>query len=142
MRRLPATLRTDLIMLPMFVAVVVTGFGFHISGHKGVEASIIVWKSIHIVFSAIFAILVAIHIKQHWVWYRNQFKSFNCRNTLTLLLTAVVVFELLSGVILMTDMTCGPIRGHLHWVIGELLSILAIIHIAGRWKSLKFIIHK
>lgn len=129
-------------MLPVFVAIVVTGFGFHISGHKGVEESIIVWKTLHIVFSVSFVMLAAIHIKQHWVWYRNQFKSFNRSNTLTLLLTAVAAFELLSGVILMIDITFGPICRHLHWVIGELFSILAIIHIARRWKSLVFIIGK
>lgn len=143
MRRLSATLRTDLFMLPLFVTVAVTGVGFHISGHKGVEAFINVWKTLHIGFSTAFAILTAIHIKQHRVWYnRSLAKSFNRRNTLTLLLTAVVVFEIISGYILLTDLTHGPICGHLHWVIGILLSILAIAHIAGRWKSLKFITRK
>lgn len=137
MRKLPATFKTDLFMLPVFVAVAVTGVGLHISGHKGVEAVIGVWKILHIMVSVVFVILTTIHIKQHWGWYINLSKSFNRRNMMTLLLTAATMFELLSGVYLLTDITTGAIYGHLHWIIGGLLLILGIVHIAGRWKPLK-----
>lgn len=139
MKRLPASLKTDIAMLPVFVALAVTGLCYHISGHEGMTKEVGIWRMLHVLFSLAFMALAIIHIKQHRVWYMNLFKPFRMRKTIAVFLTVALILEVLTGLLLLLGLQKSMDCGHLHWIVGVLLIPLCITHITMRWKPLKSI---
>lgn len=96
-------------------------------------------EELHVLFSLVFMALAIIHIKQHRVWYMNLFKPFRMRKTIAVFLTVAMIFEVLTGLLLLLGLQKSMDCGHLHWIVGILLIPLCITHITMRWKPLKSI---
>lgn len=128
----------NLWLLLAFVGTVITGFGFHISGHNGIELHTShLWASCHIISALIFSWLGIIHIKQHWFWYKKLLDVVKGKKTITLILSSLLIFEIVSGLLLLVfGFLEGGICGHLHWIAGELLMVFGVIHIINHRKPL------
>ena len=79
-----------------------------------------------------------LHVWHHWAWYKSLLsKGLGKKSRVTLLLTIAFLFLVVTGVVLIVAID-GPnsTTGHLHYIFGQLLTILSLLHVAKRWKAL------
>ena len=129
---------TDLLLIPVSIASVITGFGLHVTGkgapHKVWEQ----WAAAHVVATVLFLVLGIFHIWHHRAWYKSMFcKGLGKKSLVTLLLTIVFLLLYITGLVLIVAID-GPnsTTGHLHYIFGLLLTILSLWHITKRWKMM------
>ena len=89
----------DLLLIPVSIASVITGFGLHVARKNAPHEVWEQWAAAHVV--------------------------------------ATVLFLVVTGIILIVAID-GPnsTTGHLHYIFGQLLTILSLWHIVKRWKAL------
>ena len=129
---------TDLLLIPVSIASVITGFGLHVAGEDSPHEVWEQWAAAHVVATVLFLVLGILHVWHHWVWYKSLFgKGLGKKSRVTLLLTITFLFLIVTGLILIVAID-GPnsTTGHLHYIFGLLLTILALWHIVKRWKVL------
>ena len=129
---------TDLLLIPVSIASVITGFGLHVAGHDSPHEVWEQWAAAHVVASVLFLVFGIIHVWHHWAWYKSLFgKGLGKKSRVTFLLTIAFLFLFVTGIILIVAID-GPnsTTGHLHYIFGLLLTILALWHIVKRWKVL------
>ena len=129
---------TDLLLIPVSIASVITGFGLHVAGEDSPHEVWEQWAAAHVVASVLFLVLGICHISHHWAWYKSLFsKGLGKKSRVTLLLTITFLFLIVTGLILIVAID-GPnsTTGHLHYIFGLSLTILALWHIVKRWKVL------
>ncbi len=129
--------KIDIALIPTAMVLIVSGFSLHISGHGNDISGHHIWEVTHIASSILFLVLAGCHIKRHWPWYRNLFRPFRKSKWVTATLSVAFLFEAVTGIMLLTHHIGGELCANLHWVIGELLTIFVICHIASRIKVLK-----
>ena len=129
---------TDLLLIPVSLASVITGFGLHGAGHNSPHEVWEQWAAAHVVASVLFLVLGILHVWHHWAWYKSLFsKGLGKKSRVTLLLTIAFLLLVVTGVILIVAID-GPnsTTGHLHYLFGLLLTIFSLWHVAKRWKAL------
>ena len=127
---------TDLLLIPISAASIITGFVLHSVGKNSPHEVWEVWAMAHVVSSGLFFILGFLHVWHHWGWYKSLFtKGIGKKSRVTLLLTISMMLLFVSGIVLLIAIE-GPnsMMGHIHNLIGQLLTILALWHIIKRWK--------
>ena len=129
---------TDLLLIPVSLASVITGFGLHGAGHNSPHEVWEQWAAAHVVATVLFLVLGILHVWHHWAWYKSLFsKGLGKKSRVTLLLTIAFLLLVVTGVILIVAID-GPnsTTGHLHYLFGLLLTIFSLWHVAKRWKAL------
>ena len=129
---------TDLLLIPVSIATVITGFGLHVAGHDSPHEVWEQWAAAHVVATILFLVLGILHIRHHLAWYKSLFsKGLGKKSRITLLLTIAFLLLVITGIVLIVAID-GPnsTMGHLHYIFGLLLTFLSFWHIAKRWKAL------
>lgn len=123
---------TDLLLLPVFVGCFYTGVRLHLAGHASVLAIMQSWAVAHVWASLIFLILILLHVKSHWAWYRALKNGCKGRKKMVLFLSIVFVFLSLSGASLFFFTSEDSHAGLLHYKLGLLFGVLSVMHILKR----------
>lgn len=123
---------TDLLLLPVFVFCFYTGVRLHLAGHASVLAIVQSWAVAHLCASLIFLLLVLLHVKCHWAWYRTLKNGCKGRKKMVLFLSIVFVFLSLSGVSLFFFSSEDAHAGLFHYKLGLLFGVLSVLHILKR----------
>ena len=129
---------TDLLLIPVSTASVITGFGLHVAGKDTPHEVWEQWAAAHVVATVLFLVLGILHVHHHWAWYKSLFSNgLGKKSRVTLLLTIAFLLLVVTGIVLIVAID-GPnsTTGHLHYLFGQLLTILSLWHIAKRWKAL------
>ena len=129
---------TDLLLIPVSIASVITGFGLHVAGKNAPHEVWEQWAAAHVVASVLFLVLGIIHVWHHWAWYKSLFsKGFGKKSRVTLLLTIAFLLLVTTGIVLIVAID-GPnsTMGHLHYLFGLLMTFLSLWHVAKRWKAI------
>ena len=129
---------TDWLLIPICIASVITGFGLHVAGKDSPHEVWEQWSAAHVAATFLFLVLGILHVWHHWVWYKSLFsKGLGKKSRVTLLLTIAFLLLSVTGIVLIVAID-GPnsTTGHLHYLLGLLLTILSLWHIVKRWKAL------
>ena len=129
---------TDLLLIPVSIASVITGFRLHVAGKNAPHEVWEQWAAAHVVATVLFLVLGILHVHHHWAWYKSLFSNgLGKKSRVTLLLTIAFLLLVVTGIVLIVAID-GPnsTTGHLHYLFGQLLTILSLWHIAKRWKAL------
>ena len=95
------------------------------------------WRTFHLWASIMLLVLVFIHIKMHWNWYRNWFrKGLGSKSRTTALLSITFLLLALTGIILLGGACRRSIIGIWYFHLGWLMIVLAVVHIFKRRSSL------
>ncbi len=126
----------DILSMLLMVAAIITGFILHSEvWHLHIYDNTLLWAT-HEAVGLILLVLVIIHCLQHSFWFKNYSKIQPPRKIVTTILLLVGVMVAVSGMVLM----CGShseFVSHSHYVSGILFTVLAIGHVAKRWKIFK-----
>lgn len=129
-------LYVDISLIPIFVALVYTGIVLHtgpFSSHEEWHN----WAVAHIVSGALFLLLAIIHIKHHWGWYKQLVKRVGNKSRITILLSLIFLFEVVTGILLVAVVEGGGSAiGYWHFIFGVAFSVIGLWHIAARVKIL------
>lgn len=137
MPKINNTFKVDASMIPVFTLLIITGIGIHISSENGNRHSWVIWSVFHVVCAAAFLTLGYFHVKQHIGWFRTLMKGNIKGRGVTITLTATMIIEILSGIILLAFVEGeGSFWGHLHWILGIILAIICG-HYIKRFQRLK-----
>lgn len=129
-------LYTDLSLIPLFVAISFTGVVLHVAPFT-THDEWHNWAVAHIVAGALFLIAGIIHIKQHWLWYKALVKGFRNKSHITIALSFLFLFEVVTGILLLTVVEGGGSNiGYWHYIIGLAMLIVGLWHILQRLKIL------
>ena len=129
---------TDLLLISVSIASVITGFGLNVAGHDKPHEVWEQWAAAHVVATVLFLVLGILHVQHHWAWYKSLFsKGLGNKSRFTLLLTITFLFLVVTGIVLIVAID-GPNStvGHLHYLFGQLLTLLSLWHIVKRRKML------
>ena len=124
----------DWALVPAFLLSSASGVGLHAAGHCPHHDVWHLWAVVHIAASALFLTFAALHVKTHWGWYRGLAKKgIGSKSRITLFLTALMVFVVATGLILLSVVEggCSGI-GLWHYAAGLLLIAVALIHVLSR----------
>lgn len=130
---------TDIALIPCALATIISGFLLHKAGHFDSHDVWHNWAVAHIVCSVLMLALVVVHIYAHWSWCKSLLKGkTKGKSLLTMLLSVLFLAVVVTGVV-MLFMTFEPNTGIglWHYVVGALLSVVAVAHIVLRWKVLQ-----
>ena len=129
---------TDLLLIPVSIASIITGFELHVAGENAPHEVWEQWAAAHVVATVLFLVLGILHVRHHWAWYKSLFsKGLGKKSRVTLLLTIAFLLLVVTGIVLIVAID-GPnsTTGHLHYISGQLLTILSLWHVVKRWKAL------
>ncbi len=125
-------------MIPAFVAMAYTGIVLHVAADAGSHE---VWHNravAHVIAALAFIVVMILHVRTHWVWYRGWLKSgLDKRSRVTALLSVMYAIVTLTGIILLPVEGAGTGLGTLHFVSGIIAMILSIGHIIKRIPALR-----
>ena len=129
---------TDLLLIPVSIASVITGFGLHAAGHDTPHEVWEQWAAAHVVATILFLVLGILHVWHHLAWYKSLFsKGLGKKSRVTLLLTIAFLLLSVTGIVLIVAIDgLNSTTGHLHYLLGLLLTTLSLWHIVKRWKAL------
>lgn len=127
---------TDLGSIILLLAAIITGFVLHNEvWHLHVYNNTTLW-GMHEAIGLVLSAFVCGHCVQHSFWFKNYSKIPMKRKSVSTLLLFIGFIVVLSGIILMCGSHSEAIS-HVHYVGAILFTIVAVCHIAKRWKILK-----
>ena len=128
----------DWLMIPAFVAMAYTGIVLHVAADAGSHE---VWHNravAHVIAALAFIVVMILHVRTHWLWYRGWLKSgLGKRSWVTALLSVMYAIVTLTGIILLPVEGAGTGLGTSHFVSGIIAIILSIGHIFKRIPALR-----
>lgn len=128
----------DWTLLPAFILTAFSGIRLHVAGHGRCHEVWHNWAVFHVVTSLAFLILVIVHAKMHWSWYKGILpKRLGKKSLITFLLSILFLFVTLTGIVLLMKEGGNSCIGMWHYRIGLLMIVFAVIHIIKRWSVLK-----
>ena len=129
---------TDLLLLLAFIPVSTTGFALHYTGHQCNHELWHNWAVAHVLSSLIFFIPLTTHIYGHWGWYKSLLKNgTKNKSRVTIILSALMLIVIITGIIvLFKHQGANSNLGIRHYILGIILSIVAIGHFIKRRKVL------
>ena len=129
--------KVDAALLPVFVGLVISGIKIHVTSYDLNHEAWHNWAVAHVIMSLLFIILVYMHIRQHWAWYKNLIRPAKKPRIVTISLTVAMLLELITGIALIAFVDCECSSwGNIHWIGGLILTALATGHIIKRLKIL------
>ena len=127
----------DWALLPSFILSAFSGIKLHTLGHGMGHGAGHLWHSFHLWTSIMLLVLMIIHIKIHWSWYKHWFrKGLGSKSRTTALLSITFLLLALTGIILLGGVCRRSIIGIWHFYLGIAMIILAVMHIFKRWARL------
>lgn len=127
--------RTDLCLAVLGVGSLVTGLLIHYAGHFGSHIVWQNWSIAHIVINVALVATVAIHIKQHFGWFKQLLKKSSLKRKLAISVAIPFLVAILSGVFLLAFIyRQNSHLGIFHYYVGLAFAILSISHLVKRWK--------
>lgn len=131
-------IKIDLALIPVFIILVVSGIGIHVTDEVSQHHIWHNWAVAHVIAATLFLILGIYHIIGHWPWFRSMAKTLKKKSRITMILTLVFIFETISGLILLAFTDGGNSHiGLWHWWVGLFMTLFGILHLLKRWKILK-----
>lgn len=129
---------TDIAVFITFVPTSVSGFVLHAAGHNGIHEIWHNWALVHIISTLAFTVAVGIHIYGHWNWYRSLFqKGLGSKSHVTVILSFLMLLAVITGnIVLFRHQGPGTGLGLWHYVIGIILTVIALGHFVKRFKIL------
>ena len=125
---------TDLGLVPVFVLSFYTGIELHVAGQNVSHEVWHYWAVFHTAVSLLFMMVVGIHVRSHWGWYKGL-KKAGCRGKkkVVLLLSIVFLLVVVSGLSLLLFIDgANSWMGLLHYKIGIVVGILGVLHLLKR----------
>ena len=123
----------DWALLPSFILSAFSGIKLHTLGHGMGHGAGHLWHSFHLWTSIMLLVLMIIHIKIHWSWYKHWFrKGLGSKSRTTALLSITFLLLALTGIILLGDACRKSIIGIWHFHLGWLMIVLAVVHVFKR----------
>lgn len=130
--------RIDIALIPIFLTLVVSGVGIHVSDEIVRHEIWHTWAVAHVIAATLFLIFGTLHIKGHWAWFKSLVKSIKRKSKPTIALAILFLFETVTGLILLAFTDGG--NSHLglwHWWVGLIMTGFAVGHLVKRWKTLR-----
>ncbi len=129
-------LMTDVVAMALVLVAIVTGFMLHNEvWHCRIYDDAALWTLHEVVGLALLA-GVLMHCVQHSFWFKNYSRIQPSRKLVTTILLILVLTVAVSGVILLFG-SRSEFVSHLHYVAAFAFTLLAIGHVAKRWKIFK-----
>ncbi len=126
----------DIVSMILLLAAIITGFILHKEvWHLHFFGDSSLWRA-HETVGLGLLLLVAIHCMQHSFWFKNYAKIKPDRKRVTTILLIIGIIVAISGIILMGG-SQSELISHIHYIGAILFTIIAIGHIAKRWKIFK-----
>ncbi len=126
----------DIAAMALLAAAIITGFMLHNEvWHLHIYNNTLLW-TLHEVAGLLLIALVTTHCAQHSFWFKNYAKIKPPRKTVTTILLLISLIVALSGIPLLLGSRSETLS-HIHYVSGILFTLLAIGHVAKRWKLLR-----
>lgn len=92
----------DLVLVPLFALTVYTGLELHVAGHGADHEAWHDWAVFHTLVGLLFTVFGAIHVRDHWGWYKGLWaKGPKGRSRIVSALSAVCVPLLVTAVLLL-----------------------------------------
>lgn len=127
--------RTDLSLVIFGLASLVSGIMIHQSGHFATHGEWHGWSIAHCIINLALVVAVAMHVKQHWGWFKKLFRKSTLKAKMPVFVTIASVAVILSGLYLLLFVEGqGSHAGLVHYWIGMIFGTLAILHLVRRWK--------
>ncbi len=126
----------DIPAMLLVVAAIITGFMLHDEvWHQHIYDNPFLW-TFHEIIGLLLLVLAIVHCVQHSFWFKSYTKIILSKKRVTTILLIIGVIVVISGGVLMCGSHSEPVS-HIHYVSGILFTILAIGHVAKRWKMLR-----
>lgn len=132
----------DWSLVPLFLLTLWSGIELHVTDYATAHGRWHLWAVTHSIAGMLMAILIIMHIIQHWKWYKAITKPLTnpkarMRRRVVLVLTAFFTAVIITGfwLLLFVDGAESHI-GLLHFGLGVVASLFAIGHILKRHKQL------
>lgn len=127
---------TDVAAMAMIVCAIITGFKLHLEVHHlYVYDNAGLWTA-HIIAGLIVVLALIFHCYQHRFWFTNYVKIPVVRKGVTSLLFALATLAAVSGTVLALG-SHSHFVSIFHYVTAIAFTLLAIGHVAKRWKIFK-----
>lgn len=127
--------KTDIALVILGSASLLSGVACHFAGHFYSQNT---WQYVSLAHGIInIALLsaIAIHVKQHWGWFKGLIKKPSFTKKIAFFITLSFIAVTLSGiVVLLFSNTPNTHAGLVHFFIGLIFSLLVIVHVINRWK--------
>ena len=127
---------TDILSMIFALSAIVTGFILHNEvWHLHVYDNTTLW-GMHEFVGLAMAAFAVIHCVQHSFWFKHYFKISVTKKRVTTILLIIGIIVAVTGVVLM----CGShseLVSHIHYVGAILFTLIAIGHVAKRWRLMK-----
>lgn len=131
-------LRIDLSLIPIFLLLIVSGVGIHVTDEFTRHDVWHNWAVAHVIAGIFFLVLGIFHVKGHWPWFKSLVKSMKKKSKPNMMLTLLFLFETVTGIILLAFTDGGKSHiGWWHWWVGVIMTGFGIGHILKRWKTIK-----
>lgn len=123
----------------IFLIMVVSGFGMHISGSRCSHDVWHNWAVVHTISSFIFLVAGVLHVETHWAWYKGWFqKGLGKRSRVTAILSIVFVLVSVTGIVLLAAIEgANSGFGLWHYRLGIAMTIIGLGHFIKRFPILK-----
>lgn len=128
----------DWCLVPAFILSSVSGVALHIAGHGSDHAVWHNWALFHVAASLVFLVLVVMHVKTHWGWYRNAVKRGPGRKgRVTAAVTIAFAAISLTDIVLLGVNGANSSLGLWHYRLGLIGILLFSGHIIRRIPALR-----
>ena len=123
----------DWALLPSSILSAFSGIKLHMLGHGMGHGACRFWGTFHIGASFVLLLLVIIHVKMHWNWYKHLFqKGLGNKSRTTVVLSLIFLLLASTGIILLGGTCRRSIIGIWHFHSGWLMIVLAVVHVFKR----------
>ncbi len=127
---------TDLLSMLLTLIAIITGFILHNEvWHLHIFDDYASW-GIHEGVGIALLALVTFHCVEHSFWFKNYSKLKINRKRVTTIFLIIAIIVAVTGITLMSG-SHSEIVSHIHYAGGILFTIIAVGHVAKRWKLLK-----
>ncbi len=121
-------------LLLSFILSASSGIRLHFLGHGMGHGACRFWGTFHIGASLVLLLLVIIHVKIHWNWYKHLFqKGLGNKSRTIAILSQIFLLLASTGIILLKGECRRSAIGIWHFYLGIAMIILAVMHIFKRW---------
>ncbi len=131
---------TDVVLVPSFLGVCLTGFALHGAVHREVAAIEQGWREWHIGMAICFGVLLIVHLESHWRWYQGWIKAGlgtgGKKRWFIGWLSMLSGLVIVSGILTVFQSQTGSSIGLVHYKMGFLLGVTGILHVWRRRKVL------
>lgn len=129
---------TDLVLVPLFILTLYTGIKLHIAGHDVNHEIWHYWAVFHTIVSLLFTLFGILHVKAHWVWYKNlKTKGIKGKSKIVLIFSFVFILVILTGVLLLLCIEgANSSTGLFHYKTGLITGVLGTLHMLKRSRFL------